>query len=640
MTMWAEGVLVNRVRIISGSPDELAARVRADRVLNMAGRQPAGLPPAAILCIRTITDPRPRSVVLHHEEVPRPEWTQAVSSSIADKARRAASPACGAVPADAEAVLFADKAELLACLASDWCQGRLREHWWWRALIRDGDHARRVVDAWLAAPMYVAAALEQLTRLQWGPVFVAALHETDTTALTRAVLRGRGLPEPCLASSQLLPRVARPAEPQVPSGAAATSSSDGTEPWLPWAPEAGGTRLRVDQKRLLGLALTVRRAPARMLTAAFVETVFSWTPAGDVVGRQRSPVPHEDGQPLADCPDRHAIASSSTADPIEAVSEVRIIAPEIARVPEDPTAAVPEARFGAQPNTSWADTSPPGDSDRPSIPAWNLPAAGSRDPAADRVFLGSRPTAAVQTACGGVFFLLNLGIRLGLYGDFTMPAAPGIPLPIWDFVTLLGLRLAGPRASGDAVWPLLAELSNRSPDDTPGAHFDPPRSWRVPAEWLQPFSPRGTWHWHVAAGRLRVRHPFGFLVLDVARSFEEDDERQTTRELAEYGDAARIRLRPLRRGRSARRSCSPLEQWMAWLLTYVRRRLAVAMPGLTARTAGPLLCRQPGAVFVTPAHVHVALSLESLPIEVRLSGLDRDPGWIPAAGRHVTFAFE
>ena len=58
--------------------------------------------------------------------------------------------------------------ELLACLTKDWCQGRLRERWWWRALVRDGDHARLVVEAWLAAPTYIAAALGQLTQLGWG----------------------------------------------------------------------------------------------------------------------------------------------------------------------------------------------------------------------------------------------------------------------------------------------------------------------------------------------------------------------------------------------------------------------------------------------------------------------------------------
>ena len=43
----------------------------------------------------------------------------------------------------------------------------------------------------------------------------------------------------------------------------------------------------------------------------------------------------------------------------------------------------------------------------------------------------------VDTAFGGVFYLVNLGLFLDLYGDFTQPMRPGLSLPIWDFVALL-----------------------------------------------------------------------------------------------------------------------------------------------------------------------------------------------------------
>jgi hypothetical protein len=31
--------------------------------------------------------------------------------------------------------------------------------------------------------------------------------------------------------------------------------------------------------------------------------------------------------------------------------------------------------------------------------------------------------------------------------------------------------------------------------------------------------------------------------------------------------------------------------------------------------------------------------LATLPIELRIAGLDRDPGWIPSAGRSISFHF-
>src|SRR3712207_7928989 len=49
---------------------------------------------------------------------------------------------------------------------------------------------------------------------------------------------------------------------------------------------------------------------------------------------------------------------------------------------------------------------------------------------------------------------------------------------------------------------------------------------------------------------------------------------------------------------------------------------------------------QGARVVVTASHVDVHFRLSGLPIEIRLSGLDRDPGWVPAAGRFVAFHYE
>ena len=282
MAMWPEGVLVDRVRIAATGSDPIAARARADRALNLTEVRPAGLPGAAILCVRKVTDPRPRSVALHRDASPPHEWSRAVAGSIAEMARRAVSPVAGVIPADADAVLFADRSELLACLTKDWCQGRLRERWWWRALVRDGDHARLVVEAWLAAPTYVAAALAQLTQLGWGQAFVATLHQSDTTALMQTMLGAHGLAEPPVAARSPAHHRSPAERWSVAAVESTVTSVHRVAPWLPWAPETAAGSLRLDQKRLLGVALTVQRAPARVLTPAFIAAAFSWTPAATV----------------------------------------------------------------------------------------------------------------------------------------------------------------------------------------------------------------------------------------------------------------------------------------------------------------------------------------------------------------------
>jgi len=78
----------------------------------------------------------------------------------------------------------------------------------------------------------------------------------------------------------------------------------------------------------------------------------------------------------------------------------------------------------------------------------------------------------------------------------------------------------------------------------------------------------------------------------------------------------------------------------------VRVGSLIALVVLTALGAastaeiGPIMLRRPASVRVTPSHVDVTFPLADHPVAIRLAGLDRDPGFIPAAGRSVAFHFE
>jgi hypothetical protein len=240
----------------------------------------------------------------------------------------------------------------------------------------------------------------------------------------------------------------------------------------------------------------------------------------------------------------------------------------------------------------------------------------------------------VATGLGGLFFLIPFSQYLGLYGDFTAPSEPGLCLDIWDFVTLLGRALLGADDELDAVWKLLAALARRRPEDPPGRDFEPPNIWRTPDDWLAPFESVGTWRYSTRAGRLLVEHPAGFVVLD-RRWWRLGLPNRVRRELTEVGlvssEVTRHRLsRPPRREPA---------RWVDLMAAFARARLGVAL-GCPASAAAELLLRHAARVFVTPAHVDVVMSIARHPIEIRDAGLDRDPGWIPAAGRTVAFHFE
>lgn len=232
----------------------------------------------------------------------------------------------------------------------------------------------------------------------------------------------------------------------------------------------------------------------------------------------------------------------------------------------------------------------------------------------------------IRTRLGGMFYFVNLALYLRLYSD-----EDNLSLSPWDFVALVGGALLGDAAlDDDPVWALLAELAGRTPDEPPGAGFMPPTEWRLPPAWLAPFE--ATALARASEDRLVISHPEGFVIVDVeARG---DRTSQLAAELAPYGIAGAAANAALLTPLDA-----PLDRWLAWLVPYLRARLrrvlAVDDAGLPA-----LLLAHPARVHVTDTHLDVVLPLDILPIEIRIAGLDRDPGWVPAAGRFIAFHFE
>jgi hypothetical protein len=168
-------------------------------------------------------------------------------------------------------------------------------------------------------------------------------------------------------------------------------------------------------------------------------------------------------------------------------------------------------------------------------------------------------TLEIATELGACLYLINLGLFLGLYSDFTTPLAPGIELSIWDFVALVGMELVGEEIRTDPLWTLLARLSGRAEQQPPGVDFQPP------------------------------------------------------------GDVS-------------------LGEWLAGLMGTARPRLCQAL-GVEDEDLPPFF-RSPARLVVSLTRLDAHFSLAELPIEIRLSGLDRDPGWVPAAGKTIAFHYD
>ena len=242
-----------------------------------------------------------------------------------------------------------------------------------------------------------------------------------------------------------------------------------------------------------------------------------------------------------------------------------------------------------------------------------------------------------STGLGGVFSLVVLALDLGLYGDFTRPAEPGLGLDPWDLVTMLATELgAADRRPDDPVWALLAGLAGRPATRRPATGWRPPATWRIPAPWLASVGQARSWSWTHDGGRLRVEDARGFAVLDGrfdARS--PADVRDRLGPAVAATAPARLRRgqgRPPDRARAA-------DRWVAELASFVRAWLR---PRLRVRDDDGLrrvLLDRPARVYVGPGSCDVVLALAELPVVVRAAGLDRDPGPVPAARRSIRFHY-
>jgi hypothetical protein len=697
-----EGTVVARLRVRGSGLDPIRARFRITSLLGNANAQPAALPPSAIAFVRKLRDPLPRSLRLQKSSLrPPPAWQQALTKALDQLVGNAARPAMEVVPASAEAVVFLDRSEVLACMASDWCEGHVIPRWWWQSLLTKGTASEVVKRLWREAPEYVPAALEHLFAWGKGAQFINLLSDTEARDLLQRVVASFALRTMITASldDEIYSGYGRQ-EPGVLLGLSSQQSGSqmskaqlsGIAPWRSWVPEIAELELRPNHQLLIGIALMLRRAPDTVRAAGFAHEVRQWREMKShevIAGKGDSKRVAQDEsavnngkqlsgsllQPSVETSDSaqsvrdrspsqmqdHAPGNSLVAGRSQQFAGSKIVPPQNPTLDCRPTELKPGASVRMH-EIGGRDVSI-GQADRGPVPV----SVGERASIAGQDIIGGDARTAVaaaarnaeefeinshqiQTNFGGLFYLINLGLFLELYTDFTNPSVPGIALNIWDFIALLGFEFVGERIQGDPVWALLARLAGRQPDDPPGQTFEPDDQWRVPPEWLKPFSMDVPFEWTTARRRLRVFHTDQFVMLDVALQ-QGDPIEQLERELKAY-ESLGLRVasiesseepiggREIENQKSTPEIVSPLGLWLAHLMPYVRARLRRALGVEGTKDPTPALCLHPARVWVTATHLDVFLLLDELPIEIRRAGLDRNPGWVPAAGRFIAFHFE
>lgn len=675
------------VTLRSDERDTLRMRQRFEQALAAADWTPAGLPPQALLIVRRMVV-REAAARAADDRIIGMQVTQALR----EHSRSARRPWLDAMAINAPAVWFGDEDELAACLVRDWLRGDVSSRWWWRTVLGTAAPAD-----WLRAHVLrrgerVVPVLAMLAAQGHAVAWLKRMDDGDIACATTMLARDYDAPLAVAHAPESIV-MQRDTDHSAHTRQArmqdmgATLSSLARQRLARAVPELLGGGLRPAAIRLLAYALIAVREPAWLRTQALSMAVAQWIARADdgdasfdapeervstdgasmhVGARRTKRAPAQSmrtdgGDPRGSL--GPATDANTAHDRWHATAENRMPAPQAAietdRRPQrmarhrndaiprmhDDDSPLPGPRADDDPHSTgirkeWTSDALETPSDSRSHATRIENEAMAREPMPE-----PQTSREIETAFGGLFYLLNAALSLGLYGDFSAPRTPGIALSPWDWLALIGRRWFGREFVQDPLWPLLARLAGRRPHDEPGADFDAPGQWAISDAWLSPWAASAgstptTIHYRSACGRLRLWRADGIVLFDVLRDPRRTPLAQAQRLRASLRSLRDARLRRIARMPAMLYGRNPRQRWLSWLLSYLQARLALALGiDASADDLAALLCRQPASVRCDMTTLLVQLPLATLPLPIRIAGLDRDPGWIPAAGRALQFRF-
>lgn len=529
-----------------GGGDALAARRALERALAAFAWQPDA---AAIVCVRRLRGALQRSGTLAGRDG-RP-WREDLEALAA----RASRPWREPVAANAEAVWFADEAELLACLALDVARGRTGAAWWWWALLGTRADREQWWRRWTQSPELLPVVLCRLAARGEVAAVLAALAPHELQSLMRIVAAAHAVDEVWLNTGQERAMVVPPSSWTTAIHREATAVRAQVQTAL-----GAWTETMPHAARLLALALVLVEWPrlARMPGfAVLMERVMRETPAAASVSADVGPEADE-SHPIAPTPASSTVRRVAGDRPLDAAAPGRaasVPAPAIAPFTERawPLAATP-AQAGAQEGLSLETRPIPPAADATRLRASDARSTFAMEPRTEPSRLHA------DSAFAGTLYLLPIAVHLGWYGDFTQPHARGLALHPADLLALLAQHVLGEAWAADPLARLLAAWTGREPDEAPGRDFVP-----------------------------------------------EDGQ--------------------------------SLAEWIAQRAQALAARAAEAL-GEPADAVLPWLASRPGRVTLADTELVARFDLASHPLAIRLAGLDRDLGWLPAGGRSVRFQFD
>ena len=568
-----------RLRVKCGyGEDPLSLRLRASAMLGGARLHPSRLPPAAILFVRRLRDPLPGLAPPRILSARPPlAWERALEGEMDRLAQVAARPARGENARGAPAVVFQDWAEAWACFLRDVLEGRASEGWWWEGLLGSG-------------PRHGSPALEYAARR-------LAESPADLPAVI-ALLQRSGH---AAAFLEAVP------EETVGTLARALMESFGGTFVAPLFVEVEAA------VRERALALTQPRPIRSGPVARQVQVLLGSPPWTTDVG---TPDPWQI-EPSKEA--FRAIASELQRRPafvlngslLRQVQRWRRELVEWTAVLQSDSHE--EGASGGQPALPAPAAAGGAQLEQNPLPSESAVAARAQEPAQRSYHIYTCESVAPEFAPGP-----------GSLGPAAIEeAAPSSAEP--------------PPGGPSTLPPLQTEAAVQSPVETScGGVFyllHLALAWNLYGDFTRPSQPclaLPVWDFLALLGPKILNEPneadplwrlFARLAGRAEDSIPGED----------FDPPADVSLDP-----DLPPPADPgVSAWFDWVAACAARKLQAAL-GDSFRDA----LREPAHVWVTETRVDVVFALEVHPIELRLSGLDRDPGWIPAAARHVAFHYQ
>ncbi len=558
-------------------------RVRIEQLLDNVDLQPPGLSSGALLIIRKIQGlvPLPTTALVRSPQGERAHWIEQVHQQMATLYAMATRPGQQSVPANANAVLFSDAAEMLACLTRDILNGQAWQHWYWQRMLVTVPHfpAPALTMLWSMQAPFLPATLSIL-RSDEAYTAIALLSHEELQQVIHAVCANFDLPQPSFGiskvslSESIFPSSAglssvhmserlsgSPLAPDIAFGdfqAQNVKEQFIAPPWQRWLADVPQVNLSPEAQYLFGLGLTLYHAPSLAKSASFAQQTASWLQYYKHVARNATFIERNTSTSVSSIHtntgvilsrNEHVETEHTTSSALLPASVSEMSTADVQSVTEESILATSHTSEEVKHEEVLYTTESVSTHERTTSSATHV----------TREFTVAEakplPAGGITTQLGGVLYLINLLplLKSRIAEDIFAGYTSG-----WGVIEVLAKGLLGTlyaRDTDDAMWEVLTTLDGRE---------DPHKGQFITSKL------------HKQIIQEAYRLLIGLL----------NDPDLDMTQIAEL-----------------------------------------------------VLCRY-GRVMVSRTHVDLFMSMEEIALPVRRAGLDRDPGWMPDLARIVLFHFD